>query len=83
MTETEFRNARIHFKNEGALSEAQPKKYGYREKFDRLAADHFLDYVNQNFLQDVAYGEKTIKLSNGASMTIPTIVQLAQVKNRT
>ena len=43
---------------------------------DASKVDHFLDFISRpNFVQDVAYGTKTLKLSNGEKMEIPNVVR--------
>ena len=45
--------------------------------------DHFLDFISRpNFLQDVAYGTKTLKLSNGDLIEIPNVVRTVIVSRR-
>ena len=39
-------------------------------------SNHFLDFISRpNFVQDVAYGTKTLKLSNEEKMEIPNVVR--------
>ena len=41
-----------------------------------VKVDHFLDFSSSPlFLQDVAYGKKTLKLSDGETIEIPNIVR--------
>ena len=47
-----------------------------RARLDSSKVDHFLDFISRpNFVQDVAYGTKTLKLSNGEKMEIPNVVR--------
>ena len=47
-----------------------------RARLDPSKVDHFLDFISRpNFVQDVAYGTKTLKLSNGEKMEIPNVVR--------
>ncbi|XP_064637531.1 uncharacterized protein LOC135493845 [Lineus longissimus] len=67
--------ARKHAKDIGS---GQPVSVGPIEKsrLDDVKVDHFLDFVSQpEFLQDVAYGTKTIKLSHGEKLEIPNVVR--------
>ena len=43
---------------------------------DAVKVDHFLDFLSSpSFLQDVAYGTRTLKLENGQSLEIPNMVR--------
>ncbi|XP_064631618.1 uncharacterized protein LOC135489918 [Lineus longissimus] len=67
--------ARKHAKDIGG---GQPVSVGPIEKsrLDDVKVDHFLDFDSQpEFLQDVAYGTKTIKLSHGEKLEIPNVVR--------
>ena len=47
-----------------------------RSRLDPTKVDHFLDFISSpSFLQDVAYGTKTLKLSNGEKIDIPNVVR--------
>ena len=47
-----------------------------RSRLDPAKVDHFLDFISSpSFLQDVAYGTKTLKLSNGEKIDIPNVVR--------
>ena len=47
-----------------------------KSRLDYAKVDHFLDFISQpEFLQDVAYGTKTLKLSHGAKLEIPNVVR--------
>ena len=47
-----------------------------RSRLDPAKVDHFLDFISSpSFLQDVAYGTKTLKLSNGNSSENSHLVQ--------
>ena len=47
-----------------------------RSRLDPAKNDHFLDFIaSPSFLQDVAYGTKTLKLSDGENMEIPNVVR--------
>lgn len=48
----------------------------HRTRMDPVKVDHFLDFISSpHFLQDVAYGTKCLKLSNGKTMEIPNVVR--------
>ena len=47
-----------------------------RTRLDPAKVDHFVDFISRpNFLQDVAYGTKILKLSNGERIEIPKVVK--------
>ena len=47
-----------------------------RTRLDPVKVDHFLDFTSSpTFLQDVAYGMKTLKLSSGENVEIPNVVR--------
>ena len=47
-----------------------------RCRFDPVKVDHFLDFISSpSFLQDVAYGTKTLRLSDGETIEIPNVVR--------
>ena len=47
-----------------------------RSRLDPVKVDHFLDFISSpSFLQDVAYGTKTLRLSNGETIEIPNVVR--------
>ena len=47
-----------------------------RSRLHPAKVDHFLDFVSSpSFLQDVAYGTKKLKLSDGDTLEIPNVVR--------
>ena len=47
-----------------------------RCRLDAVKVDHFLDFLSSpSFLQDVAYGTRTLKLESGQSLEIPNLVR--------
>lgn len=47
-----------------------------RSRMHPAKVDHFLDFVSSpSFLQDVAYGTKKLKLSDGDTLEIPNVVR--------
>lgn len=47
-----------------------------RCRLDPVKVDHFLDFISSpSFLQDVAYGTKTLRLSDGETIEIPNVVR--------
>jgi hypothetical protein len=48
----------------------------HRTRLNSAKVDHFIDFISQpHFLQDVAFGTRTLKLSNGTTMEIPNVVR--------
>lgn len=48
----------------------------HRCRLDPVKVDHFLDFISSpSFLQDVAYGTKTLRLSDGETIEIPNVVR--------
>jgi len=48
----------------------------HRSRLDPTKVDNFLDFLSSpSFLQDVAYGTKTLKLSDGEKIEIPSVVR--------
>ena len=47
-----------------------------RTRLNPVKVDHFIDFLSSpSFLQDVAYGTKTVKLSSGEKLEIPNVVR--------
>lgn len=52
------------------------EKQIFRSRINNDQMDHFLDFVSRpEFLQDVAFGTKTMKLDSGERITIPAVVR--------
>ena len=48
----------------------------HRSRLEPSKVDHFLDFISSpSFLQDVAYGTKSLKLSDGENIEIPNVVR--------
>lgn len=75
LTKWRIDEARKHSKEKGSGMPVGDKKLT-RERLCPLKIDHFMEFISQpHFLQDVAYGIKTIKLSTGVILTIPNVVR--------
>ncbi len=47
-----------------------------RARMDPVKVDHFIDFISSPFyLQDVAFGTKSLKLANGEVLDIPNVVR--------
>ena len=48
----------------------------YRAKIDPVKVDHFINYISRpEFVQDVAFGTKTLKLDSGERIIIPAVIR--------
>lgn len=51
-----------------------------RNRMEEEKIDHFLDFVSRpEFIQDVAYGTRNIKLSYGEKLEIPNVIRTVVV----
>ena len=47
-----------------------------RCSLDPVKVEHFLDFISSpSFLQDIAYGTKTLRLSDGETIEIPNVTR--------
>ncbi len=68
--------ARKHAAKTGAGKPFATSEPISRSRLDRTKMDHFIDFVSSpNFLQDVAYGTKKLKLSHGDIIEIPNVIR--------
>lgn len=52
------------------------EKQIFRTRIDNEKLDHFLDFISRpEYLQDVAFGTKSMKLDSGERITIPAVVR--------
>ena len=69
--------ARKHAKEIGSGITAEIKPI-IRERIDPLKVEFFLDFICQgNYLQDVAYGHRLLKITDNYSISIPNVVRTA------
>ena len=48
----------------------------FRTRIDREKVDHFIEYISRpEFVQDVAFGTKTLKLDSGEKIIIPAVIR--------
>ena len=53
-----------------------PEIPSFRTKSDREKVDHFIEYISRpEFVQDVAFGTKTLKLDSGEKIIIPAVIR--------
>ena len=47
-----------------------------REKFDTDQLEHFIDFITSgHIIKDQPFGEKTLKLTNGEIIKIPSVIR--------
>ncbi|XP_064653010.1 uncharacterized protein LOC135503381 [Lineus longissimus] len=74
-TKSQIDQARKHARDVGQ-AQPVPLEPITRSRLDNVKVDHFLDFISRpEFVQDVAYGTRTMKLSNGEKIEIPNIVR--------
>jgi hypothetical protein len=53
-----------------------PHQQIFRQKIEQSKIDHFVDYISRpEFIQDVAFGAKTLKLDSGEKIVIPAVIR--------
>lgn len=71
----QIKRARAHAKmhNPGA---PLVKEIRHRQRLDMLKVEHFIDFANRPyFYQDVAYGNRVLKLDSGETIEMPNVVR--------
>lgn len=54
-----------------------PKPMAVRERVDPARLEHFIDFIrSQHVIQDLPFGRRMLKLSNGETLEIPNVVRL-------
>lgn len=75
LSDRQIKKARQHSTAQGPGTPAI-KKVQHRVRIDKAKLDHFLEFTfRPYFYQDVAYGNRTIKLDNGEELSMPNIVR--------
>ena len=75
LTKWQIDQARDHATKSGR-GQPIPERQIFRTRIDNDKIDHFLDFVSRpEYLQDVAFGTKTMKLDSGERITIPAAVR--------
>lgn len=76
LSERQIKKARQHSAVQGPGTPAN-KNVQHRVRIDKAKLDHFLEFTfRPYFYQDVAYGNRTIKLENGEELSMPNIVRV-------
>ena len=61
---------------EAGKGQPLPEIPSFRRKIDPEKVDHFIEYISRpQFLQDVAFGTKNLKLDSGEKIIIPAIIR--------
>ncbi|XP_013412388.1 uncharacterized protein LOC106175104 isoform X1 [Lingula anatina] len=75
LTKYRISEARKHAAEVGKGQPVQ-KQESKRSRLDMVKVDHFLDFISRpEFLQDVAYGSRMLKLSSGETIEVPNAVR--------
>ena len=75
LTKWQIDQAREHATKSGKGQPVTDKPI-FRARLDPVKVDHFLDFISRpEFLQDVAFGTKTMKMDMGKHITIPAVVR--------
>ena len=75
ITEWELRKAKLHANEKGPGVPVEKPVY-HRVRLDTVKVNHFLEFINRPyFYQDVAYGTRTIKVSNGEKLVMPNVIR--------
>ena len=75
LTKWKIDRARLHATKNGPGS-APEKHDQHRTRLPMDKVDHFLDFVNRPyFYQDVAFGTRKLKLSNGDTVSMPNVIR--------
>ncbi|KAK3753674.1 hypothetical protein QZH41_003321 [Actinostola sp. cb2023] len=75
LSDRKIKRAREHARTVGPGLPVE-KKPSHRIRIDMTKLDHFLTFVNRPyFYQDVAYGNRTLKLDNGERLSMPNIIR--------
>lgn len=75
LSDRQIKRAREHAHNIGPGLPVE-KKFSNRVRIDMTKLDHFLTFVNRPyFYQDVAYGNRMLKLDSGERLSMPNIIR--------
>ena len=73
----DVRYARLHSDANGAGMPIQLTKYR-REKIDPVRLENFIDFISSdNYLHDVAYGDRILKTAESGKLCIPNVLHQA------
>ena len=61
---------------EAGKGQPLPEIPSFHTRIDREKVDHFIEYISRpEFVQDVAFGTKTLKLDSGEKIIIPAVIR--------
>jgi len=64
------------YATEAGKGQPLPKIPSFRTRIDHEKVDHFLEYISRpEFVQDVAFGTKTLKLDSGEKIIMPAVIR--------
>ena len=68
--------ARQHATESAGRGQPVPEISSDRTKMDREKVDHFIEFISKpEFVQDMAFGTKTMKLDSGEQIIIPAVIR--------
>ena len=72
-----FHSARLHRLQHGVGAPLSQMPIAVRERVDPVRLEHFIDFItSQHIIQDLPFGRRKLKLSNGEALEIPNVVRL-------
>ena len=75
LTPYRYTQAKLHRLQHGRTVPV-PKKEAPRLRIDRRQLDHFLSFITSpHLVQDLPFGVKNLKLSNGQSIAVPNVIR--------
>ena len=61
---------------EAGKGQSLPEIPSFRTRIEHEKVDHFIEYISRpEFVQDVAFGTKTLKLDSGEKIVIPAVIK--------
>lgn len=61
---------------EAGKGQPLPEIPSFRTRIEHEKVDHFIEYISRpEFVQDVAFGTKTLKLDSGEKIIIPAVIR--------
>ena len=70
----QIKKARAHAKTVGSGMPVEKAKK-HRVYMDMAKVDHFIEFANLYFHQDVSFGVRVVKLDSGAQFTMPNVIR--------
>ena len=76
LTEWQIKKARKHAREKGSGFNVTKPSTSHRVRLPMTLLNHFIDFVNRPYFhQDVAFGTRKLKLSNGERITMPNVIR--------